>query len=73
MKNTIWIILTLGFIIWAFIEQSSENPKIWVQVLGVLLFFFAMMRLSQRINKNQAANQVNQNPESNDTYTQNHE
>lgn len=56
MKKTIWIVITLVFIVWAFIEQSNEVPKVWVQVVGVLLFFYAMMRLSQRINQSETKN-----------------
>lgn len=56
MKKTIWIVITLVFIVWAFIEQSNEVPKVWVQVVGVLLFFYAMMRLSQRINQSKTEN-----------------
>lgn len=51
MKKTIWIVITLTFIVWAFIEQANEVPRVWVQVIGVLLFFYAMMRLSQKINQ----------------------
>ncbi len=55
MKKIIWIVITLIFIIWAFVEQTQEFPKVWVQVVGVLLFFYTMMRLSQRINQTEAA------------------
>ena len=53
MKKAVWIVITLVFIAWAFIEQAKEVPKVWVQVIGVLLFFYAMMRLSQRINQSE--------------------
>lgn len=56
MKKTIWIVITLAFIVWAFIEQTKETPRIWVQVIGVLLFFYAMMRLSQKINQSEISN-----------------
>lgn len=56
MKKTIWIVVTLAFIAWAFVEQTKETPKVWVQVIGVLLFFYAMMRLSQKVNQTEADN-----------------
>lgn len=51
MKQRILIGLTLVFIVWAFVEQTQEYPRIWVQVLGVLLFFYGMMRLSTKVNQ----------------------
>lgn len=53
MKKVIWITVTLIFLIWAFIEQTKAEPNVWIQVIGVLLFFYAMMRLSQKVNQSE--------------------
>lgn len=45
-------LLVVGFMIWALMEQASEHPKLWVQVIGVALFFLAMARLMQKTPSN---------------------
>ncbi len=45
-------IVTLFFMGWALMEQYEEHPKIWVQVIGVGLFFYSMMRLMQKTPSN---------------------
>lgn len=45
-------LLVVGFMIWALMEQASEQPKLWVQVIGVALFFLAMARLMQKTPSN---------------------
>lgn len=45
-------LLVVGFMIWALIEQASEHPKLWVQVIGVAAFFLAMARLMQKTPSN---------------------
>ena len=51
MRKVIWIAVTLIFLIWAFVEQTKAEPNVWV--IGVLLFFYAMMRLSQKVNQSE--------------------
>lgn len=53
MRKVIWIAVTLVFLIWAFVEQTKAEPNVWIQVIGVLLFFYAMMRLSQKVNQSE--------------------
>lgn len=38
--------------LWGLMEQTETHPKIWVQVIGVVLFFYAMMRLMQKTPSN---------------------
>lgn len=45
-------LLVVAFMIWALMEQTSEQPKLWVQVIGVALFFLAMARLMQKTPSN---------------------
>ncbi len=45
-------LLVVAFMIWALMEQASEQPKLWVQVIGVALFFLAMARLMQKTPSN---------------------
>lgn len=42
---------------WALMEQTKVHPNIWVQVVGVALFFYAMMRLMQKTPSNFAPKQ----------------
>ncbi|MBB1150745.1 MULTISPECIES: hypothetical protein [unclassified Myroides] len=42
----------VAFMIWALMEQASEQPKLWVQIIGVALFFIAMARLMQKTPSN---------------------
>lgn len=37
---------------WALMEQTKTEPNIWVQVIGVALFFYAMMRLMAKTPSN---------------------
>jgi hypothetical protein len=37
---------------WAVIEQTKDHPKIWVQIIGIALFFYSMMRLMQKTPSN---------------------
>ncbi|WP_286435518.1 MULTISPECIES: hypothetical protein [Myroides] len=37
---------------WALMESSKDQPKIWVQVVGVALFFFSMAKLMQKTPSN---------------------
>jgi glucose uptake protein GlcU len=49
--NIIIILVIAGLLIW---EQSKEKPSVWIQVIGVVCFFYGMMRLSAKTpSKNQ--------------------
>ena len=58
MKNQVKIqkivlpLVVVGVMIWALMEQASEHPKLWVQVMGVAVFFLAMARLMQKTPSN---------------------
>lgn len=45
-------LVVVAFMIWALMEQASEQPRLWVQVIGVALFFLAMARLMQKTPSN---------------------
>lgn len=50
--KTIYIILIFGLMAWAFYEQSKPVPNVLVQVVGVLAFFFLMMKLMSKVSSN---------------------
>ncbi len=62
----IYIIITLVFIAWAFVEQTKENPNIWIQIVGVVLFFYGMMRLMSKVPSNKTADTPINNPDKDD-------
>lgn len=45
-------LVVVGFMIWALMEQASNQPRLWVQVIGVAVFFLAMARLMQKTPSN---------------------
>lgn len=47
MKTILWL-LAFALMIWAVIEQTRPEPNLYVQIAGVVAFFFAMYQLSQR-------------------------
>lgn len=57
MKKVIWIVVTVFFVGWAFVEQTKTTPNVWVQIVGVILFFYSMMRLMQKVPSNTALKQ----------------
>jgi arginine exporter protein ArgO len=50
--KTIYIVLIFGLIGWAFYEQSKPNPNVIIQVVGVLAFFYGMMKLMSKVSSN---------------------
>ena len=45
------MIIVAGILVW---EQTKEKPAVWIQVIGVILFFYGMSRLSRKTpSKNQ--------------------
>ncbi|KZE83610.1 hypothetical protein HX071_07305 [Myroides marinus] len=45
-------IVTLFFMGWALVESSKDEPNIWVQIIGVALFFYGMAMLMQKTPSN---------------------
>lgn len=37
---------------WAFYEQTQPNPNVFIQAIGVLVFFFGMMKLMSKVSSN---------------------
>lgn len=62
----IYIIVTLVFIAWAFVEQTNEHPNIWIQIVGVVLFFYGMMRLMSKVPSNKTADTPTNSPDKDD-------
>ncbi|MCS4239767.1 hypothetical protein M2306_001849 [Myroides gitamensis] len=52
IQQIILPLVVVGFMIWALMEQASNQPRLWVQVIGVALFFLAMARLMQKTPSN---------------------
>ena len=50
--KTIYIVLIFGLMGWAFYEQTKTNPNVFVQVIGVLAFFYGMMKLMSKTPSN---------------------
>lgn len=50
--KTIYIILIFGLMGWAFYEQTKPVPNVFIQVVGVLAFFFLMMKLMSKVSSN---------------------
>ncbi|MEW5675875.1 hypothetical protein ABGT15_06140 [Flavobacterium enshiense] len=50
--KTIYIIILLAVFGIAFYEQSKPNPSVWVQVIGVIVFFYGAMKLMSKTSSN---------------------
>ena len=48
------MILVIIILIW---EQTKINPNIWIQVIGVLIFFYGMSKLSAKTPSKNNENQ----------------
>ena len=48
------MILVIVILIW---EQTKINPNIWIQVIGVLIFFYGMSKLSAKTPSKNNENQ----------------
>ncbi|HLW62722.1 MAG TPA: hypothetical protein VKY33_04905 [Flavobacterium sp.] len=44
--------LGFGLMIWALIEQTKDQPNIFIQMAAVLVFFYIMMRLMNKTPSN---------------------
>ncbi len=47
-----YILLFIAIIGYTFYEQSKPEPNVWIQAIGVLVFFFGMMKLMAKIPSN---------------------
>ncbi|MFM9987665.1 hypothetical protein [Flavobacterium sp.] len=53
MKN-IYIIVMILIAIALFWNQNTVKPNLWIKIIGIVLFFFGMMKLSAKTpSKNQ--------------------
>lgn len=50
--KTIYIILIFLAMGWAFYEQTKPNPNVIIQVIGVAVFFYGMMKLMSKTPSN---------------------
>lgn len=64
MKSLIYF-AGFGLMIWALIEQTRENPNIYIQIGAVVVFFFMMRNLMNKTPSNFEQNNDN-NEESRD-------
>lgn len=60
MKTILWL-LAFALMIWAVIEQTRPEPNLYVQIAGVVAFFFAMYQLSQRTPSEKEKQNVDKN------------
>ncbi|UYW01730.1 hypothetical protein K5I29_02050 [Flavobacterium agricola] len=51
MKKLYWPILFV-VMIWALMDQASENPNKILQIVVVVIFFYAMMKLMAKTPNN---------------------
>ncbi|GAA4769723.1 MULTISPECIES: hypothetical protein [Flavobacterium] len=49
MKKFIILILMIVVVGVLFWQQNSDKPNVWVQVMGFVLLFYGMMRLSRKV------------------------
>ena len=50
--KTIYIVLILVVFAIAFYEQSKPDPGVWIQVIGVIVFFYGAMKLMSKTSSN---------------------
>lgn len=50
--KTIYILLIFAAIGWAFYEQSKPAPNVILQVIGIAVFFYGMMKLMAKTPSN---------------------
>lgn len=47
-KNNIYLIVILLVVILLIWEQSKLHSNIWIQIVGIVIFFYGMSRLSAK-------------------------
>lgn len=50
--KTIYVVLIFGMMGWAFYERTKPNPNVIIQAIGVLVFFYGMMKLMAKVSSN---------------------
>jgi len=63
MKYLVYL-LGFGLMLWALIEQTKEQPSIYLQIVAVVVFFLLMMRLMGKIPSNDKRD-INSNEDEN--------
>lgn len=51
MKFLIYIVV-FGLMFWALVEQTKDQPNIYIQIIAVAVFFFLMMYLMNKTPSN---------------------
>ncbi|AIN74035.1 hypothetical protein SL053_001706 [Flavobacterium psychrophilum] len=59
MKNR-YIILMILLAIALFWNQNTIKPSLWIKIIGLVLFFYGMMKLSAKTPSKNQDNQDNQ-------------
>lgn len=59
--KTLFYFIALGIMVWALIDQVSEHPSKWLQMVAVVVFFGAMMQLMNRTPSNHKKEDQNNN------------
>lgn len=62
MKFLIYIAV-FGLMFWALIEQTKDQPNIFIQIVAVAVFFFLMMYLMNKTPSNSDKNNNQPNNE----------
>lgn len=44
----IFYFIAFGLMLWALIEQTTKKPNIYIQIIAVAVFFYLMMRLTDK-------------------------
>ncbi len=62
MKFLIYIVV-FGLMFWALVEQTQDQPNIYIQIIAVAVFFFLMMYLMNKTPSNSDKNNNEANNE----------
>ena len=62
MKFLIYIVV-FGLMFWALVEQTKDQPNIYIQIIAVAVFFFLMMYLMNKTSSNSDKNNNEANNE----------
>lgn len=62
--KTILYIVAFGLMIWALIEQTTEHPNIYIQIVAIVVFFYLMMQLMNRTPGKNEEQQIDNEDES---------
>lgn len=48
----LFYLAAFGLMLWTLVEQTREHPNVYIQIVAVIVFFFAMMRLMNQTPSN---------------------